>query len=102
MEFEDVGELPDMDVGRAIRVAIDGVDVAVFRTVDGYLALDDRCPHAGGPLHQGRIDDDGVITCPWHAFRFCGRTGTCLVAAGRAGVRLRASQVEGGRLSIER
>lgn len=35
------------------------------------------CPHQGLPL-EGDPDPDGVITCPWHGYRFDARTGQCL------------------------
>jgi nitrite reductase (NADH) small subunit len=41
-------------------------DVAVFRTLDdAVFALDDRCPHKGGPLSQGIVHGHAV-TCPLH------------------------------------
>jgi nitrite reductase/ring-hydroxylating ferredoxin subunit/uncharacterized membrane protein len=33
-------------------------------------ALADRCTHAGGPLHEGEVDHDLCVTCPWHGSRF--------------------------------
>jgi nitrite reductase [NAD(P)H] small subunit len=40
--------------------------IAVFRTVDDrFFALDDRCPHKGGPLSQGIVHGHAV-TCPLH------------------------------------
>jgi len=101
MEYQDVGPVPEIAPGRAAAVRVDGVAVAVFRTSDGLRTVDDRCPHAGGPLHQGRCDS-GVITCPWHAFLFDAATGACLVGADRPGVRSRAIRIEKGRLLIER
>lgn len=42
--------------------------VAVFRTQgDRYFALDDRCPHRGGPLSEG-IVHGAVVTCPLHGW----------------------------------
>ncbi len=43
--------------------------------VDGTLsALDNLCPHRGGPLGEGWIEGNAVI-CPWHAWAFNTKTG---------------------------
>jgi nitrite reductase/ring-hydroxylating ferredoxin subunit len=43
--------------------------------LDGELvAHAARCPHLLGPLEQGEVRD-GVVTCPWHGYRFDVRTG---------------------------
>jgi nitrite reductase/ring-hydroxylating ferredoxin subunit len=33
------------------------------------VALDNRCPHLGFPLHRGSVED-GILTCHWHHARF--------------------------------
>ncbi|MEZ6073020.1 MAG: Rieske 2Fe-2S domain-containing protein [Pirellulales bacterium] len=43
--------------------------VAVFNNDGEYLAIDDLCPHMGASLGAGYIDE-GVVACPWHAWRF--------------------------------
>lgn len=48
--------------------------VAVFRHEGGVVALDDSCPHEGASLGLGVLKD-GDVTCPWHGFHFCVRTG---------------------------
>ena len=64
--------------GRAFGV--DGEQVAVFRLRDGSLrALSAVCPHKGGPIADGTIDQD-LVLCPLHqnAFRLdtgCSTTG---------------------------
>jgi nitrite reductase/ring-hydroxylating ferredoxin subunit len=51
-------------------------EIAVARLSDGsgYVAFDPRCPHALGPLAEGKRHGD-VIVCPWHFFPFDLRTG---------------------------
>ncbi len=43
--------------------------VAVFLSDGEYYAIDDLCPHIGALLGAGEVCD-GVVTCPWHAWRF--------------------------------
>src|SRR5436190_5557054 len=50
--------------------------VAVFLKDGKYFAIDDLCPHMGASLGAGYLDDEGVVTCPWHAWRFCVSNGT--------------------------
>lgn len=65
-KWTDVGAVDDIPA-RGARVVRTGFgDVAVFRTVDNeILAIEDRCPHRGGPLSQG-IVHGSQVTCPLH------------------------------------
>jgi Rieske Fe-S protein len=45
-----------------------------FPTSDPLASFSTVCPHMGGPLDQGRIQN-GEITCPWHRYRFDLRNG---------------------------
>lgn len=61
-----VGRVEDIprQGSRVVRTARG--DIALFRTVtDRVFALEDRCPHKGGPLSQGIVHGDRV-TCPLH------------------------------------
>ena len=44
--------------------------VAVFNRQGKYFAINDLCPHMGASLGAGQLDEEGVVTCPWHAWRF--------------------------------
>lgn len=50
--------------------------VAVVRIGDTVSALDNACPHMGGPLGQGTVDD-GRLVCPWHARAYDVTSGEC-------------------------
>ena len=71
-----------------------------FRLVDiagTLLAHGDTCPHWLGPLH-GAPDAGGVITCPWHGYRFAVATGC---SADGHGLQLAAApmiRIERGRV----
>ncbi len=67
-----VGAIPEGE-GRSFQVG-DRL-IAVFLQRGQYMAIDDLCPHMGASLGGGYLDDEGVVTCPWHAWRFCARDG---------------------------
>lgn len=58
--------------GRSAEVA--GHRIAVFRTPNGFLAIDADCPHKGGPLADGLVSNQ-CVTCPLHGRRIDLETG---------------------------
>ena len=67
-EWLDIGTLDDIPRQGARTVTTRQGDIAVFRTLsDEIFALDDRCPHKGGPLSQGIVHGRSV-TCPLHSW----------------------------------
>jgi nitrite reductase (NADH) small subunit len=66
MNWLDICALEDINVLGSRIVAGTKGDIAIFRTsTDEVFALDDRCPHKGGPLSQGLIFGKRV-SCPLH------------------------------------
>ena len=55
---------------------MDEQPVALAHLDSGFFAVDNTCPHAGGPLGDGEIDGCEVI-CPMHGWRFDLSTGVC-------------------------
>ncbi len=77
-----VGKPEDVPEGGSRQVEGAGRTVALFR-LDGALhAFDGVCPHRGGPLGEGTVAG-GVVTCPWHGWRFEVKTGKCVNVPGR-------------------
>lgn len=66
-----VGEVPAGE-GRVFEVH--GRAVAVFNLDNHFYAIDNECPHRGGPLGEGDLDG-AIVMCPWHAWRWDVRTG---------------------------
>jgi nitrite reductase (NADH) small subunit len=61
--------------GRGITCQVGERLLAVFLSDGSYQAIDDLCPHMGASLGAGEVCD-GVVTCPWHAWRFSICDGT--------------------------
>ena len=76
-EFQTVAHVGDIPEGEGRAFCVGGKMVAVFLTNGEYSAINDLCPHMGASLASGYVEDGGV-TCPWHAWRFCVKTGTWL------------------------
>ena len=73
-----IGPLDEIPVGEGRAYAVDGEMVAVFRLRDGSVrAVSAVCPHRGGPLADGQIDNK-VVICPLHLNAFDLTTGCSL------------------------
>jgi nitrite reductase (NADH) small subunit len=99
-DWLDVGALTDLPVrgGRVVRTPRGCV--AIFRTADdAVFALDDRCPHKGGPLSDGIVHGHAV-TCPLHGLVISLETGAAATPEGGR-VRAHAVRVEAGRVLLD-
>lgn len=95
----DIGEADDIPRLGARVVRAGGRQIAVFRASDdAYFALDDRCPHRGGPLSQGIVHGHKV-TCPLHNFVIELASGNA-VAPDEGCVRRHEVQIENGRVLL--
>lgn len=78
----------------------DGIDIAVFRNAeDEVFALEDRCPHKGGPLSQG-IVHGRKVTCPLHGWNIELDSG-CAVAPDEGCAREFPIKIEGNRVWLD-
>lgn len=74
-EFQTVCKVSDLRTDCGKTVAVGDRLVALF-LVDGQAcAIDDVCPHMGASLGAGDLEQ-GIVTCPWHAWRFRVADGT--------------------------
>ena len=78
MHYVNVARIQDLPPGTCLSVDVTGDrDVALCNVDGAILALQNTCPHAGGPLGDGTLEGD-VVRCPWHGWTFNVRTGQCL------------------------
>ena len=75
-DFVGVARVGEVPPGQMRRVEVDGRDVALVNLAGTFYAIDNNCPHNGGPLARGSLDTcAGHVTCPWHAWTWDVRTG---------------------------
>lgn len=90
----------ELKPGQSQLVQVDGKEFALFNVEGRLFAIDNKCPHRGGPLARGRLEctpspqssppqggegrDEGegegvwAVRCPIHGWLFDLATGKCL------------------------
>ena len=77
----DIGPVDDIPLGQGRAYVVGGRSIAVFRPRDGGLfAIDNHCPHRGGPLAEGVVGN-GTVICPLHGWKIELASGRCLAEA---------------------
>lgn len=74
MAFVEVAGAGDLKPGQGKVVSANGIEIALFNVDGTFYAIENTCPHRGGPLGEGMIDGNNVI-CPWHGWQFDVTTG---------------------------
>lgn len=83
------------------RIEIDGLPPLAVFNIDGeFFVTDDTCTHGEASLADGYVDGDRV-ECPWHAGRFCIRTGAALEFPAVTPLKVYKVKVEDGALYID-
>jgi len=91
---------PESEFGTTPRqIEIDGEIYVVVQHGEGWAAVDGVCPHRGGLLGEGEVED-GCIVCPIHFWKFSLEDGRAVV--GRGGIQVHRVEREDGRLYLYR
>ena len=74
MNWIRITSVDNVPIREARVVQIGQLEVALFNTGDRFLAVENRCPHLGGPLADGIVGGT-TVTCPLHNWRICLESG---------------------------
>jgi len=72
--FVKVATVADVPAGSVRHIVVHDKPMALCNVGGEFYAVNAVCPHMGGPLASGRLENY-VITCPWHGWTFDVRTG---------------------------
>ena len=94
------GWLDALPVNRPVLVVLDDRRIVLVRQGDTVHAVDDACPHAGGPLSEGAVLEDMII-CPYHTWMWDLTTGVCRVPGRSMRLPVYRTAVEDGRVWVD-
>ena len=72
-----IADISDVDLGQSISIEVEGVNILVSNTEEGFFAVRDLCTHAFTPLCGGYIQGT-LISCPLHGAVFDLKTGEAM------------------------
>lgn len=108
-----VARVDQIPPGQRKIVTVARRSIGIFNVGGTFRAIRNQCPHAGGPLCEGRVsgfvrsDDPGkyqyvrrgeILRCPWHGWEFDLLTGKSWFDPATTRVRIYETSVEDGRL----
>ncbi len=73
-EWHRVADLDEVPEGRVKTVTVGHTSLCLSHFEGDYGALANACPHQGGPLGEGSIEN-GWLRCPWHGYDYHPITG---------------------------
>lgn len=100
MAFTKVAKTTDIAAGQGKCVQVGGKNIALFNVDGKFYAIDDTCPHKGGPLSEGQLTGNDV-TCPWHGAVFDVTNGAHLKGPGATGVSCYSVRTEGDDVEVD-
>ncbi len=98
-DYQTICPTSDLPVGKAKRIIVNQIPVALFHIEQGFFAIEDTCSHQGASLAFGTIDGFSVA-CPRHGAVFDIRTGTVLSLPALRGVKSYPVKIENNEIAI--
>jgi nitrite reductase/ring-hydroxylating ferredoxin subunit len=75
MSLDFPGLSPESPNRQLLETKVAGKRLCLAHHGGKWHAIDGRCPHAGGPLADGHLDEEGHVVCPWHRFAYDLKSG---------------------------
>jgi len=80
-EFREICKESEIPPGTGKAFTIGRDEIGIFNLNGRFYAIDNLCPHEGGPLAEGQVEGE-IVTCPLHGWRLKITTGESLELPG--------------------
>ena len=97
--FVRVASVTELKPGEGKTILSNGKEIALFNAGGNFFAIQNECPHRGGPLGEGILSDTSVI-CPLHAWMFDLKTGGCINNPGKT-IKTFPVKIEGSDVMVD-
>jgi nitrite reductase/ring-hydroxylating ferredoxin subunit len=98
--FVRVADVKDIPVSEALVIEEQGHSIAIFNVSGNLHAMNNICPHQGGPLGEGIMDGHNII-CPLHGWQFDCRNGEAVGDGHGVSVQVYQVKTEGNDILVE-
>jgi 3-phenylpropionate/trans-cinnamate dioxygenase ferredoxin subunit len=100
METVRVASTTDVPAGKMKKVNVGGRDILLANINGEYWAINNKCPHLGGSLADGKLEG-GAVTCPRHGARFDLKTGEAIGKAKIGPLKITPKNAECYEVNVE-
>ena len=74
MKYVKVAQSTELKSGEKKKISLDGREILLVNINNSYYAIDNKCPHMGGSLVDGKLEGSNIV-CPKHGSIFDVKTG---------------------------
>lgn len=99
MSFVRAASYSELSEKGSMLLRLEGRQIALFNGPKGVFACNNRCPHEGYPLTEGKLTDGCILTCNWHNWKFDLESGDTLVGGDK--LRRYPVQIEGDEIWLD-
>ena len=100
IDYTYVSDVSDIEVGHSISVNVEGKNILICNTEEGFFAVQDMCTHALIPLCGGLIQGT-LISCPLHGAVFDLKTGEVMAPPAFEDLKTFKLKIEGTSISVQ-
>ena len=99
-EYIQVSDTTDIESESSVSIEVNGIDILICNTEEGFFAVQDLCTHAFTPLCGGHIQGI-LISCPLHGAVFNLKTGEVMSPPAFEELKTFQLKIEGTSISVE-
>lgn len=100
VDYIAVADLAEVPNGERLFLEIDDFDIVLFNIAGKFFAIANVCSHDGGPLEDGKLEEEYEISCPRHGAHFDVRNGQALSLPAIVNISAYPVRVQGDAIEI--